>query len=137
MNESEIQEKIQIVIRQTDYSVDEARQQLKNHDFNIIKTITSFMNPKKREEENIKKKSVNQEIYSQIRNYLDNGVVDKTKQRIYYEDFERSKTREIEFTMSSENNVVISSNKSNDVDIKKEEAIKKEEDNNENKVINI
>jgi len=121
MNESEIQEKIQIVIRQTDYSVDEARQQLKNHDFNIIKTITSFMNPKKREEENIKKKSVNQEIYSQIRNYLDNGVVDKTKQRIYYEDFERSKTREIEFTMSSENNVVISSNKSNDVDIKKEE----------------
>ena len=48
MNESEIQEKIQIIMRQTDYSIEEARNQLEIHNFNIMKTISSFMNPKKK-----------------------------------------------------------------------------------------
>ena len=119
MNESEIQEKIQIIMRQTDYSNEEARNQLEMHNFNIMKTLSSFMNPKKREPEIVKQKSVNQEIYSQIRNYLDNGVADKAKQRIYYEDYDRSKTTELEITTGPSN------------------TIQEEEDNNENKVIDL
>lgn len=126
MNESEIQEKIQIIMRQTDYSNEEARNQLEIHNFNIMKTLTSFMNPKKREPKNVKQKSVNQEIYSQIRNYLDNGVVDKAKQRIYYEDYNRNKTTELEITTSPCNTTKNSIH-----------TIQEEEDNNENKVIDL
>jgi hypothetical protein len=126
MNESEIQEKIQIIMRQTDYSNEEARTQLEMHNFNIMKTISSFMNPKKREPEIVKQKSVNQEIYSQIRNYLDNGVSDKAKQRIYYEDYDRSKTTELEITTGPSN---INGNSIH--------TIQEEEDNNENKVIDL
>ena len=126
MNESEIQEKIQIIMRQTDYSIEEARNQLEIHNFNIMKTIYSFMNPKKREPKIVKQKSVNQEIYSQIRSYLDNGVSDKAKQRIYYEDDDRSKTTQLEITTGPSNTSRNSIH-----------TIQEEEDNNENKVIDL
>lgn len=119
MNESEIQEKIQIIMRQTDYSNEEARNELEKHNFNIMKTLSSFMNPKKRESENVKQKSVNQQIYSQIRNYLDNGVTDKAKQRIYYEELDYNKATELEITTHPSN------------------TVQEEEDNNENKVIDL
>lgn len=126
MNESEIQEKIQIILRQTDYSIEEARKQLEIHNFNIMKTISGFMKPKKREPKIVKQKSVNQEIYSQIRNYLDNGVSDKAKQRIYYEDVDYSKATELEITTVPSNTNVNSIY-----------TVNEEEDNNVNKVIDI
>lgn len=130
MNESEIQDKIQIIMRQTNYSNEEARIHLQNNNFDIMKTISAFMNPNKREPKIVKHKSVNQEIYSQIRNYLDNGVVDKAKQRIYYEDYDRSKATELEITTTPSTNT---HNNQCNVQSKEEE----EEDNNENKVIDI
>lgn len=130
MNESEIQEKIQIVMRQTDYSNEDARIQLEIHNFDIMKTISAFMNSEKREPKIVKQKTLNQEIYSQIRNYLDNGVVDKAKQRIYYEDFDRSKASELEITTLPCNTTNTTSNSM--FTIKEEE-----EDNNENKVIDL
>lgn len=116
MNESEIHEKIDIIVRQTNYTFEEAKEKFLQQNMDYTKVIINFMNPKKKIEEK-KIKSVNQEIFKNIRNYLDNGVQDKARQRGYYqENVDYKQTLEIE------------------VKDKKED---KKEDNNDNTIINI
>lgn len=106
MNQSEIHEKIEIVVRQTNYSREEAEQKLKEHNYNYTKVIMDFMKPSTKSNTNTeerKVKSVNQQIYKNIRNYLDNGVIDKAKQRGYYEEVDTYKSS-LELELKEDNN---------------------------------
>jgi hypothetical protein len=66
-----IEEKIQTVMRQTDYNEETAREKLSEHDFDEIATIKSYLGITKKKEPI---KSINQEIYKQLRYRLDNNM---------------------------------------------------------------
>jgi len=69
-----IDEKIQKVIRQTDYNEDTAREKLSEHGFDEVETIKAYLGIKKKEVQVIK--SVNQEIYKQLRYKLNSSIND-------------------------------------------------------------
>jgi hypothetical protein len=71
-NNNEIQEKIQMILRQTDYSEEEAKNKLKEHNYNHIQVIKSYLGITEKKEPPIK--TVNQEIYKQIRYRLDSNM---------------------------------------------------------------
>ena len=116
MNQSEIHEKVEIIVRQTNYSHEEAEKKLKLYNFDYTKVILDFIKPcnnqTQKTNEERKVKSVNQQIYKNIRHYLDNGVIDKARQRGYYQEID---------------------NYSNNVELE----LKDKEDNNENRIIDI
>jgi hypothetical protein len=68
-----IEGKIQTVMRQTDYNEETAREKLSEHDFDEIATIKSYLGITKKKESI---KSVNQEIYKQLRNKLDSNMTE-------------------------------------------------------------
>ena len=68
----DIENKVQIVLRQTDYSEDVAREKLKESNFDHILVIKSFMGITEKKIPPIK--SVNQEIYKQLRYKLDSSM---------------------------------------------------------------
>ena len=69
-----IDEKIQIVMRQTDYSENIAREKLKEHNFDEIATIKAYLCIT--EKKALPVKSVNQEIYRQLRSRLNSNMKD-------------------------------------------------------------
>ena len=70
----QIDEKIQKVMRQTDYSENMAREKLKEHNFDEISTIKSYLGIT--EKKPLPVKSVNQEIYKQMRSRLNSNMKD-------------------------------------------------------------
>jgi len=65
-------EKIQMILRQTDYDETVAREKLIAYEGNEIKVIKTYMGiPDKKP---LVKKSVNQEIYRQLRSKLDDSM---------------------------------------------------------------
>jgi hypothetical protein len=70
----QIDDKVQIILRQTDYSEEAAREKLKEHNFNEISVIKSYFGIA--EKKTIEVKSINQEIYKQIRYKLDSNMRD-------------------------------------------------------------
>ena len=71
-NNNEIQEKVQMILRQTDYSEEEASNKLKDHNYNHIQVIKSYLGITEKKAPPIK--TVNQEIYKQIRYRLDSTM---------------------------------------------------------------
>jgi hypothetical protein len=71
--------KIQMIIRQTDYTEEVAREKLKIFDFNEISVIKDFLGIT--EKKTLQVKSINQEIYKQLRNHLD-GAIRNYKERV-------------------------------------------------------
>lgn len=68
-----IDDKIQIIIRQTEYCEEEAREKLIQFDFNEISVIKDYLGiTEKKTPAPIK--SINQAIYKQLRNYLDGSM---------------------------------------------------------------
>lgn len=67
-------EKINIITRQTDYDNDTAYEKLKEADGDYIKVIKSYMGITEKKAPVIK--SVNQEIYRQLRHKMDNSIRD-------------------------------------------------------------
>lgn len=61
----------EIVQRQTSYSFEESIEKLKQHNNNHIDVIKEYMGIKPKE---VKVKSINQEIFKQIRHKLDNSM---------------------------------------------------------------
>ena len=61
----EIDEKIQMVLRQTDYTADQAKEKLEAFDYNEINVIKDYMgiDMKKQESNNKQSSSINQQIY--------------------------------------------------------------------------
>lgn len=74
LNENtDIDNKVEIILRQTDYSEDEAREKLKNNNYDHILVIKSFLGITEKKAPPIK--SINQEIYKQLRQQLSNSIV--------------------------------------------------------------
>ncbi len=70
-----IQEKVALVMRQTDYNEEVALEKLKLHDFNEINVIKEYLGvPIKKAATPVK--SVNQEIYRQLRTKVDSNMRD-------------------------------------------------------------
>jgi len=65
----DIDNKIQIIMRQTDYNKDEALNKLKQFHFDELKVIRDYFGITEKKSSKIN--SVNQEIYKQIRTHLD------------------------------------------------------------------
>lgn len=70
----QIDERIQKVMRQTDYSENVAREKLKEHNFDEIATIKAYLGIT--EKKALPIKSVNQEIYKQLRCRLNSNMKD-------------------------------------------------------------
>jgi hypothetical protein len=70
----QIDEKIQKVMRQTDYSENVAREKLKEYNFDEIATIKAYLGIT--EKKALPVKSVNQEIYKQLRSRLNSNMKD-------------------------------------------------------------
>jgi hypothetical protein len=71
-NNNEIQEKVEMILRQTDYSEEEAKNKLKEFNYDHIKVVKSYLGITEKKEPPIK--TVNQEIYKQIRYRLDSNM---------------------------------------------------------------
>ena len=69
-----IEEKVQKIMRQTDYNYDIAREKLAINNFDEITTIKLYLGIKEKKVEPIK--SLNQEIYKQLRYKLDGNMRD-------------------------------------------------------------
>ena len=70
----QIDEKIQKIMRQTDYSENVAREKLKEDNFDEIATIKAYLGIT--EKKALPVKSVNQEIYKQLRSRLNSNMKD-------------------------------------------------------------
>ena len=78
-----IAEKVQKIIRQTDYNEETAREKLMEHNFDEFATIKDYLGIT--EKKSVPIKSVNQEIYKQLRSKLDASMYDyreKEEQKI-------------------------------------------------------
>jgi hypothetical protein len=69
IDNEQLQEKIQIIMRQTDYNEDTVKEKLIEFNYDHIEVIKSFLGVTLKKEEPVK--NVNQEIYRQIRYKLD------------------------------------------------------------------
>ena len=65
------QELVEVVMRQTDYDEDKARDKLNEHNYDVHKTVIEYMNPSKEKE--VKKISKNQMLYGEFRRFLDDA----------------------------------------------------------------
>ena len=70
--------KIDIIVRQTDYTPEVAKQKLIEFDNNEISVIREYLGGFSQSSSSRQVKSVNQEIYKQIRGYLNTAMNDYT-----------------------------------------------------------
>lgn len=68
IKEEDLNEKIQKIMRQTDYTEEIIREKLIQNNYNELNVIKSYFNIN--EKKTTEFKSVNQEIYKQLRNHL-------------------------------------------------------------------
>lgn len=85
----DIDNKIQIILRQTDYSDEIAREKLKNANYDHISVIKTFLGITEKKAPPIK--SVNQEIYRQLRYKLDSSMREFNIRKENSENSENSK----------------------------------------------
>jgi len=84
---SEIDNKIQIILRQTDYTDAKAREKLKEFNYNEVQVIKDYFGITEKKAPPIK--SVNQAIYKQLRGHLDGAMKD------YRERVDRGEVKKI------------------------------------------
>jgi len=73
-NNNDIQEKVEMILRQTDYTEEEAKIKLKEFNYDHIQVVKSYLGITEKKAPPIK--TVNQEIYKQIRHRLDSNMRD-------------------------------------------------------------
>lgn len=71
MNDSQINMLSEIIMRQTDYDSETAKNKVKEFKGDVEAIVREFMNPPAKKEQ---KKSINQEIYGQIRGLMDDAA---------------------------------------------------------------
>ena len=80
MDQSESNTNIEIIMRQTDYTYEEAKNKLQLHNNNITEVIRLYLKPEISDTPEIKPQlSMNQQIYKEIRSLMDEIEVDKQK----------------------------------------------------------
>ncbi len=80
-------EKIQIILRQTDYSEEQAKEKLLEYNDDQLKVIRAYLGIT--EKKALPVKSVNQEIYKQLRYKLDGAMRD------YHERVDKGEAKKI------------------------------------------
>jgi hypothetical protein len=73
VNKDEIDEKISVIMRQTDYDEKTANEKLIDHCYDHIKVIKTYLGITEKKAP-VGQKSVNQEIYKQLRHKLDSSM---------------------------------------------------------------
>ena len=76
---SDVKTRVDIILRQTNYTEDEANQKLKQFNFNKIAVIKEYLGIT--EKKALPINSVNQEIYKQMRNKLNSDMCDFIKRK--------------------------------------------------------
>jgi len=71
-NNDEVQEKVEMVLRQTDYTQEEAKNKLIEFNYDPIQVVKNYLGITEKKEPPVK--TVNQEIYKQIRYKLDSNM---------------------------------------------------------------
>ena len=84
---NKIEEKIELILRQTDYTKEKALEKLKENSFDELKVIHSYFGIADKATKPIQ--SINQEIYKQIRYKLDSNMRD------YQERVEKGEAKKI------------------------------------------
>jgi exonuclease III len=87
VDEDLIKSKIDKIRRQTDYTVDKAREKLEECKYDEIMVIKGYFGIAEKKPEQIK--SINQAIYKQLRGYLDNSMQN------YHERVEKGEVNKI------------------------------------------
>jgi hypothetical protein len=82
----DIAEQINIIMRQTNYTKEESYEKLKECDFDTLSVIKNYMGISLKKENKIKK-SLQQEMYSQIRKQMDLSIKDFNNKQ--YEKLEK------------------------------------------------
>ena len=70
----QIDGKVQMIMRQTDYNEEKAIEKLKEFNFNELSVIKDYMGIPEKKQQNKKIVSVNQAIYKQLRTHLDTAM---------------------------------------------------------------
>ena len=76
----QIDAKVQIILRQTDYTLDQAKEKLQHFNFNEEEVIRDYFGITKKKTPE-KFTSLNQTIYKQLRGYLD-GAMKNYRERV-------------------------------------------------------
>ena len=113
---------IDLVCSQTDYTREEAEEKLKNRNYNYLDVIKEYLNPNRKPVQQTK--TLNQQIFSNIRSFMDNGSKELLRQKEYYR-----KAREMSFEKNVESIVQDKQNKIETTDV--------EHDKNKKNIINI
>ena len=126
MSNDEIRKKevIKLVCRQTDYTELEAEEKLKEKNYNYLDVIKDYMNPNRKT--SVYSKSLNQEIFTNIRRFLDSDKNNLELQKDYYK-----KARQMSYEKIIETKV---NKKLNETQTDNNSQIKKE---NEKNIIDI
>uniref|UniRef100_A0A6C0HAW8 Uncharacterized protein n=1 Tax=viral metagenome TaxID=1070528 RepID=A0A6C0HAW8_9ZZZZ len=74
INKDEINEKINMIMRQTDYDYDTSYSKLTESNYDHIKVIKTYLGITEKKASEKKTTSINQEIYKQIRHKLDDSM---------------------------------------------------------------
>lgn len=71
MSNNNLDNSIQMIINQTNYDEEKAKIKLQEWNGDYINVIKEYLNPNFQDKKPIVKKSVNQQMMSQIRNFMD------------------------------------------------------------------
>ena len=100
-------EKVEIIMRQTNYDKDLATKKLLEWDDNYMNVIREYMNPSFQNKKVEKKKSIQQNVISEIRNFMDNVSIDyeqrKEDKKKKEEKKEEEKKMSSQLLLSSDN----------------------------------
>ena len=74
----------EILMRQTDYTKEQAMQELESVDFNVSLAVKKYMNPENTTiPDQIDPTTTNQKIYKEIRDFMDKGSMDYERRKEY------------------------------------------------------
>jgi len=113
---------IDLVCSQTDYTREEAEEKLKNRNYNYLDVIKEYLNPNRKPVQQTK--TLNQQIFSNIRGFMDSGSKELLRQKEYYR-----KAHKMSFEKNIETVVEGAQNKIETTDV--------EHDKNKKNIINI
>ena len=85
-----------MIMRQTDYSYDESKEKLVEENYDYLKVIKNYMTSDVEETNNTKlqqSKSVNQQIYTELRGFMDNTAEQYEKRKRQAEKVEEFKKK--------------------------------------------
>ena len=118
-------EKVEIIMRQTNYDKDLATKKLLEWDNNYMNVIREYMNPSFQNKKEKKKKSTQQNVISEIRNFMDNvstGYLQRKEEKKRKEEEEKKNQEELRKTMIKRMNM--KKNVINEIKEKKLDTIK-------------